>query len=187
MSDATNFREWLRARAAAASARGYGGAPETATGPVQEHRTGTDAHVAPAAPSTPALPRNPAFPNLRAPWPKGVSGNPSGRPKATRDWLAGDFIAKLAADFQEHGAGAIRRARVADPGAYLGLVARLVPKDLLVTNDTGHSSILARLGPAELAELRRQLEEALTLARAGHPLVLPPILDAKPGDDGDDG
>jgi hypothetical protein len=116
------------------------------------------------------------------------------RRAARRDWLAGDFIAKLAADFQEHGADAIRRARVADPGAYLGLVARLVSKDLRVTNDTGHSSIdtghssiLARLGPAELAELRRQLEEALTLARAGHPLVLPPILDAKPGDDGDDG
>ena len=116
-----------------------------------------------------------------------MSGNPSGRPKATRDWLAGDFIAKLTADFQEHGADAIRRARLADPGAYLGLVARLVSKDLRVTNDTGRSSILARLGPAELAELRRQLEKALTLARAGHPLVLPPILDAKPGDDGDDG
>jgi hypothetical protein len=176
-----SFGEWLRRRAAESGIRV----------PLQEHSGGSTAAAtadASVAGDDGRLPPGtvPNHPALR-PWRKGVSGNPSGRPKETRDRLSTDFIAKLAADFEEHGADAIRRARAADPVAYLGLVARLVPKDMRVANDTGHSSILARLGPAELVELRRQLEEALALARAGHPLVLPPILDAKPSDDGDDG
>jgi hypothetical protein len=58
------------------------------------------------------------------------------------------------------------------PLAYLGLIARLVPRDLRITNGAG-SRLLERFGHAELVELRRQLEEAL---------ALPPILAAKLGD-----
>ncbi len=51
-----------------------------------------------------------------------------------------------------------------------------MPKDLRDTSDAGRSSVLERFGVAELAELRKQLEEAVALARAGAPMALPPIL-----------
>jgi hypothetical protein len=167
MSDAINFREWLRARAAAVE-RGHGGTPETAE-PVQEHRPSTDAHSALAAP------RNLAFPNLRAPWRKGETGNPRGRPTASRDRLGEAFIRDLVAHYEQHGVDAIHRIWAQDPAAYLALVARLVPKDFRGADD-GARSILERFGLAELAELRKQLEEAVAAARAGVPVALPPIL-----------
>lgn len=60
-----------------------------------------------------------------------------------------------------------------------------MPKDLCSTNDAGRSSILERFGFAELTELRRQLEEAVALARAGAPMALPPILVASMEEEGE--
>ncbi len=56
----------------------------------------------------------------------------SGRPKGSRDRLTSAFINKLAVDFGRNGKKAIQRCRLADPGAYLRLVASLVPKDVHV-------------------------------------------------------
>jgi hypothetical protein len=180
MSETVDLGAWLRAKAAEAARRPLPGQPGgDRAEPVHEHRIGT---ATPAPPS--AAPRNPAFPNLRAPWRRGETGNPRGRPTASRDRLGEAFIRDLTADFGEHGRDAIRRAREADPLGYLALVARLVPKDLRAADGAAAGSILERFDAAELVALRRQLEEALALARAGHPLVLPPILAEEAADDG---
>ena len=61
-------------------------------------------------------------------WPKGVSGNPGGKPKGTRNGLSGDFVNALAEDFERHGPKAIERMRQRDPAAYCKIIAGLLPK-----------------------------------------------------------
>lgn len=65
---------------------------------------------------------------IGTPFPKGVSGNPAGRPKGARAKLAGDFITALAADFEANGAAAIIRVREEHPQIWLRVVADLLPK-----------------------------------------------------------
>lgn len=77
----------------------------------------------------------------------GVSGNPAGRPKGSRNALAESFLSDLAADWQDNGAEAIAAARADDPVAYVRVVAGLLPKELKV------SSGLADLSDDELATL----------------------------------
>jgi len=66
----------------------------------------------------------------------GQSGNPQGRPKGARNKLTEDFVKALADDFGQHGRAAITTVREEDPGKYLDIVAKLVPKDIDV-NVTG--------------------------------------------------
>ncbi|MBX6740420.1 MAG: hypothetical protein IRY87_00050 [Acetobacteraceae bacterium] len=106
----------------------------------------------------------PGHPNLR-PWPKGVSGNPRGRPRETRDRLTGDFIRALAEDFAEHGAQAIAACRQTDPAAYLRLVAGLLPRELNVRR-----SPLDDLDHQQLLKLADALQAAVEAAKAGVPL-----------------
>ena len=49
----------------------------------------------------------------------GVSGNPAGRPKGSRNKLGEAFIADMFADWVEHGVDAIRRVREERPQDYL--------------------------------------------------------------------
>jgi hypothetical protein len=164
MSEAVDLGAWLRAKAAQATGRS-----------LQEQ--------------TPGRPETASVAPVRRPdgrFPKGVSGNPAGRPKGLRDRLAGDLLTALADDFAAHGADAVRRLREGDPAAYLALVLRVAVPALRRDGpaEPAEQSILARLDPAELVQLRRQLEEAVALARAGAPLALPPILAAEAANDG---
>ena len=63
-----------------------------------------------------------------------MSDEGSGKPKGTRTrvHLQGKFISALAADFEEHGYGAIRICRIEDPVNYLRLIASILPKELVV-------------------------------------------------------
>lgn len=67
--------------------------------------------------------------NLK-PWPKGVSGNPAGRPKGNRNKLTEAFLAALSEDFDEHGDSAIKEARAKDPMGYVKTIASLCPREL---------------------------------------------------------
>lgn len=60
----------------------------------------------------------------------GQSGNPAGKPKGARHALTNDFVKALADDFSKHGRAAITTVREEDPGKYLDIVAKLVPKDI---------------------------------------------------------
>ena len=66
---------------------------------------------------------------LKTPWPKGVSGNPAGRQKGSRNRLTERFVAALVEDFEAHGQPVIHRVRETDPVAYLNLCAKLCVKE----------------------------------------------------------
>ncbi len=72
----------------------------------------------------------------------GVSGNPKGRPKGSRNKFSETFLSNLCEDFEEHGAAAIQRVRLNDPSTYMRVCAALIPKEMKVeqTNDLSHLS-----------------------------------------------
>ncbi len=67
--------------------------------------------------------------NLR-PFSPGQSGNPGGKPVAARNKLQGDFVRRLAEDFERFGIYAIARCRRNDPAQYLRVIGALMPKEI---------------------------------------------------------
>jgi hypothetical protein len=55
-----------------------------------------------------------------------------GRKPGSRVKLQLKFCDALARDFEEHGEGVIRIARIEDPVSYLKLIASILPKELVV-------------------------------------------------------
>jgi len=68
--------------------------------------------------------------HLKAPWQPGQSGNPSGRPKGSRNKLGEAFLEDMLADWEANGPAAIREVREKKPDAYLKVVASILPRDL---------------------------------------------------------
>lgn len=62
---------------------------------------------------------------------QGISGNPAGRPRGSRNRLGEAFLDALADDFAEHGLSAIQEMRLTDPTGYCRLVGALIPKDIV--------------------------------------------------------
>src|ERR1700733_4728283 len=91
------------------------------------------------------------------------AGN-SGRPKGSRNKLGSQFVENLSADFDEHGAGVIRRVRDEDPTAYFTTIARLLPKELSVAIE---QRLPGNLDPDSWATLRRVIDLVEQFAPAG--------------------
>lgn len=102
------------------------------------------------------------------PYPKGVSGNPGGKPVAIRNKLQTRFLHELAEDFDKNGVAAIVECRTRDPAKYIGIIAALMPKQVEQTKP------LDDIDDAELAAgiaiLRAQLA-----GRAGEGTGPPPV------------
>ena len=84
--------------------------------------------------------------NLK-PFQPGVSGNPAGRPKGSRNKLGEDFLTALQADFSAHGVAVIQTVREERPHEYLKVIAGILPKELNV-----NTSRVEELSDDELAD-----------------------------------
>jgi len=62
--------------------------------------------------------------------PGNTIGKTGGRPKGARNKLARTFLEDCYADWQEHGAAAIKVMRMEDPAEYCKMMASLVPREL---------------------------------------------------------
>lgn len=94
----------------------------------------------------------------------GQSGNPTGRPKGSRNKLGEAFLEALHEDFTKHGVAAIETVRSEKPDQYLKVIASILPKELNVNvNDTD------AMTDDELIERVRRLDDTIRpfLALAG--------------------
>jgi hypothetical protein len=66
-------------------------------------------------------------------WKPGVSPNPAGRPKGSRNKLGEEFVSALLADFNEHGPAVIENVRAEQPAQYLKVIAAVIPKEVNVS------------------------------------------------------
>lgn len=66
-----------------------------------------------------------------------LSGNKAspGRPRGSRVKLSEAFLAALCEDFERYGTDTIERVRINKPGAYLKVIASILPKQIEVTAD----------------------------------------------------
>jgi hypothetical protein len=90
--------------------------------------------------------------------PGNTIGKSGGRPKGARNKLARKFLEDCYADWQEHGATAIKVMRMEDPAGYCKMMASLVPRELELT-----STVLTELSDDDLEAtiqllLRQKLE-----------------------------
>lgn len=71
--------------------------------------------------------------NLKAPFKKGQSGNPGGKPTAARNKITARFLNDLLEDFEANGKTAIAECREQNPAKYVQVVASLLPKQIEAT------------------------------------------------------
>ena len=57
----------------------------------------------------------------------GMSGNPNGRPRGSRNKLSEDFLSDLHYAWQKHGTAALAKCATGDPTAFCKIVANILP------------------------------------------------------------
>src|SRR5262245_44202703 len=90
-------------------------------------------------------------------WQRGVSGNPAGRPRGSRNALSEEVICALLRDFRQHGQKAVARVRQTQPAAYLKILALLVPREHKVE----HSNLIKDLTDEQLEAMIEYIETSL--------------------------
>ena len=65
----------------------------------------------------------------------GQSGNPSGRPKGSRNKLAEDFLTDAYQQWQLHGSTALETMAKSEPAKFCQMVANLLPKETLMQDE----------------------------------------------------
>src|SRR5450755_4454319 len=74
---------------------------------------------------------SPNLANLR-PFPKGMSGNPGGKPVGARNHLRGDFMRDIVASWEKHGAACLEQLAKNDPLSFARLAAMIVSRELSI-------------------------------------------------------
>jgi len=97
---------------------------------------------------------------------QGSTGNPNGRPRGSRNKLAGALIDALHEDFEKHGVAAIQKVREEDPAAYLRTICAVLPKDLEMTLTINHELFV------EVENFRQAYEYALQTIGADEPALI---------------
>ncbi|HLG85130.1 MAG TPA: hypothetical protein VKY22_29380 [Bradyrhizobium sp.] len=97
-------------------------------------------------------------------WKAGVSGNPAGRPMASRQRLGEKIIANIAALWESEGEAVLRRLIAEDPATFAKLAFQILPKDVLVNVQ---QSTPGGLEPEQWARLREILAMVERIAPPG--------------------
>jgi hypothetical protein len=100
-------------------------------------------------------------------WQPGVSGNPAGRVRGSRNKLSEAVICALLRDFSKHGEKAIAKVRRTQPAAYLKILALLVPREHKVE----HSNAIKNLTDEELEAMVELLKASLEAQAQGAKVV----------------
>lgn len=90
------------------------------------------------------------------PWPKGVSGNPNGRPVGTRQAFSSGFLRDLAEVWAAEGKGTMLHTAKNQPATFFAVCARLLPGDVKLTIEQTYSG----LSPEDY-EILRAIKEAI--------------------------
>ena len=83
----------------------------------------------------------------------GISGNPNGRPKGSRNRLTDQVLKSIADDFAQHGAEVLERVRREEPATYLKMIVSLLPRELILQYENFRPSEAGTLDDGELMEL----------------------------------
>jgi Family of unknown function (DUF5681) len=70
------------------------------------------------------------------PFKPGTSGNMKGRPKGSKHKISELARSVFAEDFAQHGQATVARLRVTDPASYLSLLLKLVPKEMILKQES---------------------------------------------------
>jgi len=100
-------------------------------------------------------------------WQPGVSGNPAGRLRGSRNKLSEEVICALLRDFRKHGEKAIAKVRREQPGVYLRCLTLLIPREHKVE----HSNPLKELTDEQLEAMIEYIETSLA-AQADGPVKM---------------
>ena len=87
----------------------------------------------------------------------GNIGGP-GRPPGSRNALGEAFVADVYEDWTKHGEAVLAQVRIDNPGAYLRVIASLVPRDVIIQRTPNEFD---NLSDAELVELVQEEARAL--------------------------
>jgi hypothetical protein len=104
--------------------------------------------------------KSPGNPN----WKPGVSGNPAGRPMASRQRLGEKIIGNIAALWESEGEAVLRRLIADDPATFAKLAFQILPKESLVNVQ---QSTPGGLEPEQWARLREILAMVERIAPPG--------------------
>jgi hypothetical protein len=96
-------------------------------------------------------------------WQPGVSGNPAGRLRGSRNRLSEAVICALLRDFSMHGEKAIAKVRRTQPAAYLKILALLVPREHKVE----HRNPLKEMTDEQIERSIELIKEILAQREAG--------------------
>jgi hypothetical protein len=85
---------------------------------------------------------------LKAPWKKGMSGNPNGRPKGSRNVLSQAVFTDLLNYYEENGNGLriIDHVAKENPVAFLQLIVRLMPRHATLEITGGNVEVTLSAG-----------------------------------------
>ena len=96
-------------------------------------------------------------------WRRGLSGNPAGRTRGSRNALSEEVICALLRDFRKHGEKAIAKVRRDQPGIYLKVLALLIPRQ----DKLEHTNTIKTMTDEELESAIAFLHEMMAAQAVG--------------------